>query len=471
MAGHAASKQLGRWPIGALLWKYSLPAIVGMVVMALYNVVDRLYVGRCVGADGLAGLALTFPATMVMLAFGLLIGVGTATRISIAMGQGKRTISQCYLGQAVAIYLVLSLGVYPVCAYFSGSIMAAIGGTPATVPAAAAYMRIYFSGAICQYLSFGLNHTIRAQGHPTKALMTMLIGAVVNVVLDPFFIFESVPLGVCTVPAMGLGIQGAAIATVISQGISAVWVMTHFLRPSSTLRLKPGFVKFYPRLLRQVIMLGLPPFALNLVGSAVNALYNILFRLHAPDEATAGREIAAIGIVMTVQMLICMPVLGVAQGMQPILGFNYGARQFDRVRQTFRVAALWGGGYIALCSALVMLLRVPIFRLFCKAEMAGDLLVYGPRDMLVFFCGFTFVGYAILVGQYFQSIGRGGVSLTMSLSRQCFLLVPMMLVFPLFLGGIGVWWAAPVSDVISVLIAFWFHWRDPILRGRAVAVA
>lgn len=469
MAVSEAAKQLGRWPVGALLWKYSLPAIAGMLVMALYNVVDRLYVGRCVGADGLAGLALTFPATMVMLACGLLIGVGTATRISIAMGQGKRTIAQCYLGQAVAIYLFLSLLVYPVCALFSGEIMAAIGGTPATVPAAAAYMRIYFSGALVQYLGFGLNHTMRAQGHPTKALMTMLIGAVANILLDPFFIFDEVPLGFCTLPAMNLGIRGAAIATVISQTISAVWVMTHFLRPSATLRLKPGFVKFYPALLRQVILLGLPPFALNLVGSAVNALYNILFRTYAPDEATAGREIAAIGIVMTVQMLVCMPVLGVAQGMQPILGFNYGARKFDRVRRTFNLAALWGGGYIALCSGLVMLLRVPIFRLFCREEMASDLLAHGPTEMLIFFCGFTFVGYAILVGQYFQSIGRGTISLIMSLSRQCFLLVPMMLTFPLLLGPIGVWWAAPVSDVISVLIALAFHLRERRANARLFA--
>lgn len=470
MAVSRASRELGRFPVGGLLWKYSVPAIVGMMVMALYNVVDRLYVGRCVGPDGLAGFALTFPPMMVMLAFGLLLGVGTATRISIAMGQGKRSVAQCYLGQAVCIYLLLSVFVYPLCAFFVEPLLAATGGTAATIPPAADYLRIVFWCAAFQYLSFGLNHTIRAEGHPTKALMTMLIGAVLNAILDPFFIFDEVPLGFCTVPGLGLKIQGAAIATCISQAVSMAWVLAHFLRPSAGLRLRWGFVRLYRPLFWGVIVAGLPPFALNLVGSAITALYNILFKAFAPTEAIAGREIAAIGIVMTVQMLVCMPVLGVAQGMQPILGFNYGARNYRRMHRVFNLAAWWGGGYIAVTSALVLLFRRPIFLMFCKEEMAGDLLAVGPAEMAIFFCGFTFVGYAILVGQYFQSIGRGGVALAMSLSRQCFLLVPLMLLLPKVMDPIaGVWWAAPISDVLSVIIALGFHLHERRRLGGLIA--
>lgn len=456
----SVSKELGRRPVARLLWKYSVPAIVGMLVLALYNVVDRLYVGRCVGPDGLAGFALTFPPAMVMLAFGLLFGVGTATRISIAMGQGKRSVAQCYLGQAVCVYLILSFLVYPLCALFVEPLLWATGGTSATIPPAADYLRILFLFSVFQYLSFGLNHTLRAEGYPTKALMTMLIGAVANIVLDPFFIFREVPLGFTTVPGLDMGIKGAAVATVISQAISAAWVLAHFLRPSATLRLRLGFVKLYRPLFWGVVVVGLPPFALNLVGSGVNALYNVLFRLHAPTEAIAAREIAAIGIVMTVQMLICMPVLGVAQGMQPILGFNYGARNYTRLRETFGLAAWIGGGYIFVCTVLVLLFRKGLFLLFCKEEMAAELLAYGPTDMAVFFCGFFFVGYSILVGQYFQSIGRGGVSLTMSLSRQCFLLVPLMLFLPRLMGPMGVWWAAPISDMLAVAVSVFFHVRE-----------
>lgn len=461
------SKELARFPIGGLLWKYSIPAIVGMMVLAFYNVVDRLYVGRYVGQDGLAGFALTFPPMMVMLAFGLLFGAGTATRISIAMGQGKRTVAQCYLGQAVFIYLFLSVIVYPICGFFVVPLLEATGGTAATIPPAASYLRIMFFVSFPQYLSFGLNHTIRAEGHPTKALMTMLIGAIANIILDPFFIFDEVPLLITTVPGMGLGIQGAAIATVISQTISMVWVMSHFLNRKATLPLKLGYIKLYRPLLWGVVVLGLPPFALNIVGSAVNALYNILFKLHAPSDEIAGREIASIGIIMTVQMLMCMPVIGLAQGMQPILGFNFGAKNYNRVRRTFNLAAWYGGVYLAVCTALAIIFRKQLFLLFCKRELAADLMATGPSELVIFFCGFFLVGYAIIVGQYFQSIGRGGVSLVMSLSRQCFLLVPLMLILPIFFGGMGVWWAAPVSDVLSIVIAVAYHLHERVRLRRA----
>ena len=463
-----ASKELGRFPVGRLLWKYSAPAIVGMVVQALYNVVDRLYVGRCVGPDGLAGFALTFPPMMITVAFGVLLGAGTSTRIAIAMGQGKRTVAQCYLGQAVCVYLILSLLVYPLCALFAEPLLLATGGTSATAPLAAGYLRIVFNFVIFQYLSFGLNNIMRTEGYPGKALLTMLIGALANVALDPFFIFDSVPLGPCALPGLGLGIRGAAIATVISQAISAAWVVSHFLRPAAALKLRWGFIKIYRPLVWGVVTAGLPPFAVNVAGSGVNALYNILFKRLAPDEAVAGREIAAIGIVMTVQMLICMPVIGVAQGMQPILGFNYGARNWRRLRETFSCAAWLGGSYIFVCTLLTLLFRRPLFLLFCREEMAADLLANGPAEMAVFFCGFSFVGYAILVGQYFQSIGYGGVSLAMSLSRQCFLLVPFMLVLPHFMGLRGVWWAAPISDVASVLMALGFHLRERRRLNRLI---
>ena len=454
------SKELGRYPVGVLLWKYSAPAIVGMLVMALYNVVDRLYVGRCVGPDGLAGFALTFPPAILMLAFGVLIGVGTATRISIAMGQGKRQVAECYLGQATCIYMVLSFLVYPVAAFFVEPILRATGGTEATIPAAAGYLRIYFCGAIFQYMSFGLNHTLRAVGYPGKALATMLMGALLNVVLDPFFIFDEVPLGFCTVPALGMGVPGAAVATLLSLAASAAWVVAHFLRPGAELRLKAGYIKIYKPLIRGVISVGLPPFALNLVGSGVMALYNILFRAFSATEEIAAREIATVGIVMTVQMIACMPVLGVAQGMQPILGFNYGAKRYVRLRETFNLAAWLGGGYIALCTVLIVLFRRPILLIFCKESMAADLIEFGAREMAIFFYGFAPVGYSILVGQYFQSIGRGGISLIMSLSRQCFLLVPLMVALPFWWGTDGVWWAAPISDILAAFVAVGFHLQE-----------
>ncbi len=466
-----ASRELGRVPIAHLLLKYSLPAIVGMVVQALYNLVDRLYVGHCVGPDGLAGFALTFPPMMLTIAFGTLFGIGTSTRISIAMGQGKRSIAQCYLGQAICAFLFLSIFLYPLCALFIEPILAWTGGTDKSIPHAASYLHITFCCVIFQYLSFGLNNIIRTQGHPTKALLTMLIGAIANIILDPFFIFDEVPLGFCTLPGFGLEIAGAAIATVIAQAISAAWVMSFFLSKRSPLRLKLGFIKLYRPLFWGVVIIGLPPFALNLMGAGINALYNILFKRYAPSPEIADREIAAIGIVMTVQAFICMPILGLSQGMQPLLGFNYGAKNYPRLRQTINLAMWAGGGFIFLSTLLIIFLRKPIFALFCDPESAIELYHVGSAEMALFFSGFSFVGYAILVGQYFQSIGRGGISLIMSLSRQCFLLVPMLLVFPYFLGGVGIWWAAPVSDILSVFTALGFHYYESKRLDRIATTA
>jgi putative MATE family efflux protein len=469
MAGQRVIKELGRYPIAPLLWKYSLPSIVGMLVSALYNVVDRLYVGRCVGPDGLAGFALTFPAMMITVAFGTLIGHGTATRISIAMGQGKRKVAQCYLGQAICLFIILSLTLYPLCALLVEPIFLLAGGTPAIVKHAAPYMQIVYCTVFFQYLAHALNNTLRADGFPRKALISMLLGAIINTIIDPFFIFDEVPLGFCTVPGLNLGIVGAAIATVLSQIVTAIWVLSHFLGKDTSIPLKWGYIKLYKPLLGGMLFLGLPPFALNLVGSGVNTLYNILFRHYAPTESVAECEIAAIGIIMTIQMLLGMPVLGVAMGMQPLLGFNTGARNYLRVRQTFHLAAWWGGAWIFVVSILTIVFKEPIFRLFCREDMAAELLATGPSRMMVFFCGFQFVGYAIVVGQYFQAIGRGFISLTMSLSRQCFLLVPLMFLMPRLVGPIGVWWAAPISDVLSILMALGFHIMEHRRINRLLA--
>ncbi len=455
--GKRVVKELGRYPIAPLLWKYSLPSIAGMLVSALYNVVDRLYVGRCVGPDGLAGFALTFPAMLVTVAFGTLIGHGTATRISIAMGQGKRHVAQCYLGQAICLFIILSTTLYPLCAIFVKPILLIAGGTPDTVKYAAPYMQVVYCTVLFQYLAHALNNTLRADGFPRKALISMLLGAIINVILDPFFIFDEVNLYFFKVPGFDMGIVGAAIATVIAQIITSIWVMSHFLRKNATLPLKFGYIKLYKPLLGGMLFLGLPPFALNIVGCGVNTLYNVLFCRYAPSIEIAEREIASIGIIMTIQMLLCMPVLGVAMGMQPLLGFNTGAKNYARVLKTFKLAAWWGGGWTFIASILTILFRKQIFNLFCSEEMAADLLTYGADNMMLFFMGFQFVGYAILVGQYFQAIGRGTISLTMTLSRQLFLLVPMLLIFPYFFGLIGIWYAAPVSDVLSVLMAIVFH--------------
>ncbi|MDO4527982.1 MAG: MATE family efflux transporter [bacterium] len=460
MAIPRAAKELGRAPVGYMLFRYSMPAIIGMLVMIFYNVVDRLYVSHAVGEAGLAGFALTFPLSMITIAFGTLIGIGTATQVSIAMGKGKRDVARCYLGQSVCIYLFFSLILFPAIALFLEPILAVTGGTPASIPYAVDYLQIYLCGTIFQYGSFGINGILRAEGSPKTALFMMLLGAVINLIADPFFIFDAVPLYFFKAPGLGWGIQGAAVATVLGQACAAIFTIIHFLRPSATIRLKLGYIKVYRPLVWGVLAVGVAPFALNIMGSIVNMLYNILFKYWAATDAEANLQIASIGIIMTVQMVVAMPVFGLAQGMQPIVGFNYGAKNYKRLLHAYTLAKWYAGAYVFIMALLTILFRHTIIGLFCNETTSTDLLEFGPTALLIFFCGFFFVGYAIIVGQYFQSIGRSGISIIMSLSRQCTILIPLMIIMPLFFGSIGIWWAVPISDIVSILIALWFDIRE-----------
>lgn len=460
MALPRAAKELGRAPVAHLLFRYSLPAIIGMLVMVFYNVVDRLYVSHAVGEAGLAGFALTFPFSMVTVAFGTLVGIGTATRISIMMGRGKRDIARCYLGQAVCIFSFFSFVLFPLVTLFLEELLTLTGGTPESIPYALDYLQVVLLACCFQYGSFGLNGILRAEGLPKVALGMMLLGAAINIVADPFFIFERVPLYFFELPGLGMGIRGAAIATVLGQACAAILTVIHFVRPTATIRLKLGYIKLYPSLIWGVFAIGLAPFAVNLMGSLVNMLYNILFKYWAANDAEANLQIASIGIIMTIQMVFMMPVLGLVQGMQPIAGFNYGAKRYQRLLHVYSLSKWLGGGYIFLCTLFTIFFRYQLVGLFCQAETADTLLNFAPHVLMIFFCGFSFVGYAMVVGQYFQSIGHSQTSIIMSLSRQCTMLMPLMIILPFFMGIEGIWWAAPISDVLSILMALWYDLRE-----------
>ncbi len=466
---HSVSRQLATEDIGRLLWRFSTPAVIGMAANALYNVIDRLYVGRCVGQAGLAGFALTFPLSMILLGVGLLTGVGTATLVSLYMGKGKRRIAECLLGQAVLIYVILSAVVFPLCGWFVVPILGAFGGTPDTIPYAKSYMEIIFYCSFAQFAAFGLNHTIRADGFPKKALVTLLIGAVLNAVLDPFFIFAEFTLFGLRMPCLNLGVRGAAIATVLSQCVSAVWVLSHFLGKSATIRLKAGYMKFYPSLFFQVAGVGIAPFLLNTMGSLIQAAYNISFRHYSATFAEAEMNMAAFGIIMTVGGLIVMPVLGIAQGMQPIVGYNYGARNYRRALKAFYKAMLFSTVWVTAGMLGVFLWSRQIVAVFSNDELAAGLIAHAPHAMKVVYGMFFLVGASIIVGQFFQSTGRALISVFMSLSRQGLMLLPLILLLPRFWGVPGIWWSAPVSDLLAAAVAAWLFFRERARLTRLIA--
>jgi Na+-driven multidrug efflux pump len=257
-----------------------------------------------------------------------------------------------------------------------------------------------------------------------------------------------------------MGIRGAAIATVLGQACAAILTLYHFLRPTASIRLKLGYIKIYPSLIWSVFVIGLAPFAVNLMGSVVNMLYNILFKYWATTDTEANLQIASIGIVMTIQMVFTMPVLGLSQGLQPIAGFNYGARNYKRLLHVYTLAKILGGSYIFVCTLLTIFFRYTLVGLFCQNDASGELMAFASHALIVFFIGFFFVGYAMIVGQYFQSIGHSRTSIVMSLSRQCTMLIPLMLLLPIFMGINGIWWAAPISDILSILMALWYDLRE-----------
>ena len=310
--------------VGKLLWKYSLPAIVGIVVMSLYNVVDRIFIGQGVGPDAIAGLAITFPVMNLTTALGVLIGGGAAARISIVLGQGDKNRAFKILGNSFVMTLLLGAAYLSVFATFMDEILLAFGASEHSLPYARDFMMYIMPGLLATNLCYSFNNIMRASGYPTKAMITMFIGAGVNVILAPIFIF-----------GLGWGIKGAAIATDIAMTISMIFVMAHFYSSKSHLHFKHGIYRLERRILTSIMSIGAAPFIVNVAGCVINAIVNNALYRYGGDSA-----VAAMGIFTTFTQLLVMIVIGICQGMQPIVGFNFGARRFDRLKCAYWLSVM-----------------------------------------------------------------------------------------------------------------------------------
>ena len=426
--------ELGTEPIGKLLWAYSLPTIIGTLVNALYNIVDRIFIGQGVGPMAISGLTLTFPMMMILGAFGMLIGQGSATQISIYLGRKDKKTAENILGNAFVFTFITMSIVISVSLFFLDDILIAFGGSEATIPYAKDYLKIIIPGHIFTALSFGFNNSMRASGYPVKAMLTMLIGAIINTILDPIFIF-----------VFDWGIEGAAYSTVISMAVSAIWVMRHFTNPKSNLHFKRGCFKLKKKIILAIISIGMAPFFIQVSASLVNALMN-----HALRNTGGDLAIGAFGIINSFSTLIIMGIVGLNNGMQPIIGYNYGARQNDRVLKTLRygiiiatLATTFGG----LCAELF---PRQLARLFTSDSELIELTAHG---MHICYALFVVVGGQIVVTNFFQAIGKAKISIFLSLTRQLIFLVPFILIFPPIWGLTGTWMALPCADLISTVVA------------------
>ena len=425
--------------VSRLLLQYAIPAVIGTMVNSLYNIVDRVFIGQGVGALAIAGLTLTFPILLFLQAFGMLVGAGAATRVSIHLGRKANDMAEKVLGNAFTLTFIITILTVIPCMIWMEDLLLAFGGSEQTIPYAKDYLNIVIPGTILTSLSFGFNAVMRASGYPKKAMFTMLIGAIANVILDPIFIFW-----------LAMGIQGAAIATIISMLLSTAFVMNHFIQKDSIVRFHTGTFKLEGHVVWNILTIGVSPFAMQLAGSLVVVIQNYALKVHGGDLA-----LGANGIITSVGMLLVMLIIGIAQGMQPIVGFNYGAGHHKRVQDTLWLVIITSTVIMGIGCICSILFPETISRAFTNDPALIEVTANGLRISLLVF---VVVGSQISISQFFQSIGIAWKAMFLSLSRQCLFLIPALLVFPNIWGLDGVWYASPFSDFIAAVTAWGFLW-------------
>ncbi|MDO4707627.1 MAG: MATE family efflux transporter [Porphyromonadaceae bacterium] len=431
-------QRLAHEPLRRLLLHYGLPAVVGTMVTALYNIVDRIFIGHGVSEYALSGLALTFPILIFIQAFGMLIGYGAAARISILLGQDDRNGAERILGNAIVLTFVTQALVLIPAMLWMKPLLEAFGGSERTIPYATDYLSIIIPSNIFATLCFSYNAVMRASGYPRKAMYTMLIGAVSNTLLDALFIY-----------GFGWGIAGAAWATAIAMLLSAAFVLHHFFQDESVIRFRRQHIRLSWSDIFAILSIGLSPFAVQLLGSLVSVLFNTSFARVSPTAEAADIAIGSYGIIVSIAMLGFMFMLGVAQAMQPIVGYNYGAQQYERVRRAFGLCA-----GVNMSIGLVVVLATAVAPGWLAGIFTGsDVLLDATAHALSFALGgFVLVGFQITATQFLQSIGVARRAFILSISRQTFFFIPLLLILPDMFGVDGVWYSALISDISSGLL-------------------
>lgn len=452
MAGSISKNQdeLGSLGIGRLLIKFSIPAIIGMVVNMLYNVVDRIYIGNIPDIGGLAitGVGITMPVTSIITGIGMLVGIGTSASISLSLGKGKRHLAQKYLCNGFIAIIIASIIVAVLGNVFANNILNLFGASENTMPYAVAYIRPLMIGTICNLCAFGLNHSINSDGNPKTAMFTMIIGAAINIILDPIFIF-----------GLGLGISGAAYATVISQFIAGCWVIYYFTKSSkSTIKLDRIDMKLESSIIKKILIIGLAPFGMQVAGSAVQVIANKSLMIYGGDLA-----IGAMAVIASVCSIFIMPIFGLNQGAQPIIGYNYGAKNYERVKKTYLYGLIACTIVLTISWLFIQLVPKMAIGMFTNDE---ELIKIAFNGIRIYLFTLPIIGIQMTASNYYQAIGKPKKSMILGLSRQVLLLIPAFLILPKFMGLEGVWFAGPVADAISVGISGFIIFKEMKSLGK-----
>ncbi|MBM7562467.1 MATE family efflux transporter [Fusibacter tunisiensis] len=418
--------------VGKLLLQFSIPAIVGMMVQALYNIVDRIYIGM-LGPMPMTGIGLSMPLMILLMGFSMLVGIGSASRISIRLGEDNEAEAEHILGNAFVMLILIMGAVSILGLIFKTPLLYLFGASDATFGYANDYLTIILIGGIFQGLGFGLNNAIRAEGNPRMAMYTMLIGAISNIILDPIFIF-----------VFDMGIQGAALATIISQLLNTIWVIRYFKSGRSRLSLKIENMKLDPRIMISIVTIGMSPFFMQVAASVVTTISNNALATYGGDIA-----ISAMTVINSLAMFFLMPIFGINQGSQPIIGFNYGAKEYKRVKKALTLAILAATSIAVLGFILTQFFTVQMIKLFNSDPELIDVATVGMRTFLKML---PIIGFQIVSSNYFQAVGKAQKSMFMALLRQVLLLIPLFLILPKFFGLMGVWYAGPTADFIASLV-------------------
>ena len=430
---NAIPTELGTEKIGKLLKQYALPAIIAQTAASLYNMVDSIFIGQGVGPLAISGLAVTFPLMNLSTAFGTLVGVGACTMLSVLLGQKNYKAANKVLGNVVTLNTIIGLVFMAIALIFIDPILYFFGASENTLPYAKEYISIILIGNVVTHLYFGLNSAMRSAGNPKKAMGLTIFTVVFNTILDPIFIF-----------VLDLGIAGAAWATVISQVIAMLIVMRHFSDRTKPLHFEKGIFRLDMRVAKDSLSIGMGPFLMNAAACLVTLFINQQLREYSGDLG-----IGAYGICNRFIFMFIMICMGLNQGMQPIAGYNYGARQYSRVKEVF-----WKTAKLAMVMTTICF----IFGMFFPKAAAGifthdeQLLDMSARALRITTIAFPIVGFQMIATNFFQSLGMVRKSIILSLSRQILFLLPLLYILPDWLGSDGVWASFPIADTVATVV-------------------
>ena len=425
--------ELGTEKIGRLLKQYALPAIIAQTAASLYNMVDSIFIGQGVGPLAISGLAVTFPLMNLSTAFGTLVGAGAAVMLSVLLGQKNYKAANKVLGNVVSLNIIIGLIFMAVALIFIDPILYFFGASENTLPYAKEYITIILIGNVITHVYFGLNAAMRSSGFPKKAMALTIFTVVFNTILDPIFIF-----------VFDMGIAGAAWATVIAQTVAMIVVLKHFSDKERAFHFEKGIFKLDMRVAKDSLAIGMGPFLMNAAACLVTLFINQQLRDYSGDLG-----IGAYGICNRLIFMFIMICMGLNQGMQPIAGYNYGAKQYSRVKEVFWMTAKLGTIVTCICFIIGMFFPRVAVGIFTHDEALMEMASHGLRILVI---GFPIVGFQMIGTNFFQCLGMVKKSVILSLSRQILFLLPLLYALPLWHGASGVWMSFPVSDVLSAAL-------------------